>query len=64
MSYLQLYLPIDACPIMRDAKEVGKRLDPHFTGLQIPPPSCLISATDGIASSWNSIWDEELEYGV
>ena len=21
-------------------------------------------ATDGIASSWNSIWDEALEYGV
>ena len=24
----------------------------------------VVSATDGIASGWNSIWDEALEYGV
>lgn len=24
----------------------------------------VVSATDGIASSWNSIWDEALKYGV
>ena len=67
-GYLQLCLesPTDACSMMHDAKEdiLAKRLDPQFIGLQIPPTTCLISATDRIASSWNSIWDEELEYGV
>ena len=28
------------------------------------PPLAVVSATDAITSSWNSIWDEALEYGV
>ena len=28
------------------------------------PSLAIVSATDEIASSWNAIWDEALEYGI
>ena len=67
-SYLQLCLenPSHACSIVRDAKEDILEKDWICTLQDSRSHSSLavVSATDGIASGWNSIWDEALEYGV
>ena len=67
-SYLQLCLenPSQACSIVHDAKEGIFEKDWICTLQDSRSHSSLavVSATDGIASGWNSILDEALKYGV
>ena len=64
---LQLCLknPSQACSIVHDAKYIFEK-DGFALCKTLRSHSSLavVSATDGIASRWNSIWDEALEYGV
>ena len=67
-SYLQQCLenPSEAHSIVCDAKETILEKDWIHTlhDSRSHPSLAVVTATDGIASSWNSIWDEALEYGV
>ena len=67
-GYLQLCLenPTDAYSIVHDAKEdiLAKDWICTVQSSRSHPSLAVVSATEAIAASWNSIWDEALEYGV
>ena len=67
-NYLQLCLkdPPNARSIVREAKKYILSKDWISTLRDSKTHSSLavVSATDEVASSWNRVWDEALEYGV
>jgi hypothetical protein len=67
-GYLQLCLenPTDEYSIVCDAKEdiLAKDWICTVHDSRSHPSLAIVSATMGIASSWNSVWDEALECGV
>ena len=67
-GYLQLCLqnPTDAYSIVREAKSdiLAKDWNCIIQDSRSHHSLAIVSATDMIASSWNRIWDEALEYGV
>ena len=67
-NYLQLCLkdPSNARSIVREAKKDILSKDWFSTLRDSKTHSSLavVSATDEVASSWNRVWDEALEYGV
>ena len=67
-NYLQLCLtnPIDAPSIVRDAREEVLRKDWMYTVKESQTHGSLsiVASSETIAASWNSIWDEALDFGV
>ena len=67
-NYLQLCLrnPIDASSIVRDAKEEVLRKDWMHTvqNSQTHGSLSIIASSETIAESWNSLWDEALDFGT
>ena len=67
-NHLQLCLgnPSEARSIVNKAKTDILAKDWELTVHQTNshPSLAIVSATDEIASSWNAIWDEALEYGI
>ena len=67
-NYLQQCLsnPSEACLIVREAKVNILEKDWEHTIIQTKshPSLAIVSATNGIASGWNSVWDEAFEHGV
>ena len=67
-NYLQLCLsdPLDASSIVRDAKKEVLRKDWFHTVQNSLSHESLsiVASSEAIAASWNSIWDEALEFRV
>ena len=67
-NYLQLCLedPLTASSIVCEAKRDILSWDWASTllALKTHPSLTVVVATDEIASTWNRLWDEALEYGV
>ena len=68
VNYLQLCLrnPSDACSIIHNAKTdiLAKDWEHTIRQTNSHPSLAVVAATDNISSSWNTMWDEALEYGI
>ena len=64
--YLQLCLsnPSEACLIVREANILKKDWEHTIIQTISHPSLAIVSATNGIASGWNSVWNEAFEHGV